>query len=226
MSRKPRSAPPAVTAVSSAPPPAAGIRIRPADAVGMLAVTIHYLEMTAPPLRPAVSRPCLGPMPELTLIRLAGPGAGALYRELFFTVGAPWLWSERTLWNETALNQWLADARVAVWLLRVGETIAGFGELSHIVPAVVELSYFGLRPEWIGHGLGPWFLDQVIRRAWEHPACWRLGVYTSSFDHPRALPLYQAAGFRPLHILSRKIPDPRQRGILPLNAAPHVPPGS
>jgi hypothetical protein len=39
--------------------------------------------------------------------------------------------------------------------------------------------------------------------AWDRPGTARVTVNTNSLDHPRALPLYQKAGFTPVHRESR-----------------------
>jgi ribosomal protein S18 acetylase RimI-like enzyme len=79
-------------------------------------------------------------------------------------------------------------------------------------------------PEFIGRRLGPFLLRAAIDRAWSRPIR-RLWVHTRMYDHPKALGLYQRAGFvvyarRPL-----QFEDPRARGILPRNLSnPRLPP--
>src|ERR1043166_3988895 len=51
-------------------------------------------------------------------------------------------------------------------------------------------------PEAVGRGLGFFFLNQSIALAWANPIS-KLLVNTCTLDHPRALPLYQRAGFEP-----------------------------
>ena len=48
-------------------------------------------------------------------------------------------------------------------------------------PPDIELGYFGLMPEFIGQKLGPWLLDQAIRRAWSY-APKRFWVHTQTLD--------------------------------------------
>jgi GNAT superfamily N-acetyltransferase len=72
---------------------------------------------------------------------------------------------------------------------------AGLAELDRRDPPDIELAYFGVLPEFISQGLGRFLLDWAIRHAWrQRPA--RFWVHTCDLDHPRALPLYQKAGFR------------------------------
>jgi GNAT superfamily N-acetyltransferase len=51
-------------------------------------------------------------------------------------------------------------------------------------------------PEYLGRGLGFFFLRQSIEIAWAKPIS-KFLVNTCTLDHPRALPLYQRAGFVP-----------------------------
>ena len=58
----------------------------------------------------------------------------------------------------------------------------------------VELVQFGLTPEFIGQGLGKWFLQWTIDRAWSYEPT-RFWLHTCTKDHPAALPNYLKAGF-------------------------------
>ena len=79
-------------------------------------------------------------------------------------------------------------------ILHVGGVPAGFSELDRRQTPEIELSFFGLAPEFIGQGIGAYFLNWTVRRAWEH-APTRLWMHTDTLDHPRALGLYQRMGF-------------------------------
>jgi GNAT superfamily N-acetyltransferase len=57
-----------------------------------------------------------------------------------------------------------------------------------------ELCLFGLLPEFIGQGLGGYFLDWVIEALWR-PGIDKAVIDTNTRDHPRALAIYQKAGF-------------------------------
>jgi GNAT superfamily N-acetyltransferase len=63
------------------------------------------------------------------------------------------------------------------------------------VAGEVELVQFGLTPEFIGQGLGKFFLQWAIDRAWGYGPR-RLWLHTCTLDHPAALPNYLKAGFR------------------------------
>jgi len=152
----------------------------------------------------------------------ADPPTASYYRWLYTAVGEAWLWHERRMMNDTELLEIVADGRVEVLVAHVGGTPAGYAELDRRDLDRVNLSYFGLMPEFIGRGLGRWFLDTAIRAAWEGGAP-RLTVNTCTFDHPRAMPLYKSLGFVPFRESTREVWDPRVRGPLPRTAAPHIP---
>jgi GNAT superfamily N-acetyltransferase len=71
---------------------------------------------------------------------------------------------------------------------------AGFAELDRWEDDEIELVQFGLMPEFIGQGLGKYFLQWTIDRAWSYQPR-RFWLHTCTLDHPRALPNYVAAGF-------------------------------
>ena len=61
-------------------------------------------------------------------------------------------------------------------------------------PADVELVQFGLMPEFIGQGLGGWFIRWIVDHVWSrHPE--RFWLHTCTLDHPAAVPNYRKAGF-------------------------------
>jgi GNAT superfamily N-acetyltransferase len=74
-----------------------------------------------------------------------------------------------------------------------------------IVP-MIDLAYFGLVPEAVGQGLGRFLLETAVHLAWDRPGATRVTVNTCSLDHPRALPLYQRAGFEPVRRETRRRP--------------------
>lgn len=183
---------------------------------GHLSVIVTYLEMASPPDRPAVPKP----PGDLALVR-ADPPTWSFYRYLYDTVGEPWLWHERRRMPRKELERSIHDRRVEVWVLYVDGTPAGYFELDGRAPEM-DLAYFGLIPDFIGRKLGPWFLDSAIRMAWERKPKTLL-VNTCTFDHPKALGLYQQMGFVPVRHVTRRIRDPRVDGFLPRSAGAHIP---
>jgi hypothetical protein len=48
-------------------------------------------------------------------------------------------------------------------------------------------------------------------------------VHTCTLDHPAALGFYRRHGFVPTKRTIETFPDPRLLGVLPADAAPHIP---
>lgn len=185
--------------------------------VGCYRSRIIYLDMREPPwgVRP---RPTLAPPPGLAVERIRGMSPSA-YRALYRRIGERWLWWERLPLTDTELAALLADPRVEIRLLRQGERALGYAELDRRHRREVELVYFGLVPEAIGRGLGKFLLHEIVHAAWSGPPRpRRLWLHTCTEDHPRAIALYQAAGFRPYRCEEVIVPDPRLSGLLPSSA--------
>ena len=138
----------------------------------------------------------------------------SFYRYLYEAVGEPWLWFERRQWSDEALATALAKPTIQVFVLYVGGVPAGYFELDAAGARETELCYFGLMPEFIGRRLGPFLLNAAIEQAWSRPLE-RFWVHTCTFDHKRALPLYQRAGFVVFARRQVSFDDPRESGILP-----------
>jgi ribosomal protein S18 acetylase RimI-like enzyme len=170
---------------------------------------ITYLEMHERPKTPRIP----APLARLALMQ-AENCTVSFYRYLYETVGTPWLWYERRLLADGALAAVIAKPTTEIFVLYVGGVPAGYFELDAAPPQETELCYFGLTPEFIGRGLGPFLLRAAIDRAWSRPIT-RLWVHTRSFDHPKALGHYQRAGFVVYARQSLRFEDPRTRGILP-----------
>jgi GNAT superfamily N-acetyltransferase len=186
---------------------------------GQLADTITYLEMLAKPKR----LPVPPPPAKLALLK-AERCTVSFYRYLYNTVGEPWVWYVRRLWGDERLKEWLARPEIEVFVLYVAGVPAGYFELERAASGDTELCYFGLIPEFIGQGLGFPFMQAAVDNGWLG-ATRRLWVHTSTFDHPRALGLYQRAGFRVYRRDAVTFEDPRLSGILPRSLKhPFLPP--
>jgi GNAT superfamily N-acetyltransferase len=98
--------------------------------------------------------------------------------------------------------------------LYVSGAPAGFFELDTAVSRETKLCYFGLIPEFIGRRLGPYLLQAAIDRAWSRPID-RFWLTTSTFDHPKALQVYQQSGFVVYARRPILFDDPRERGLMP-----------
>jgi GNAT superfamily N-acetyltransferase len=181
-----------------------------------LEVTFTYLEMHNAPIRPQILPPVLKYPVKLT--RIMEPTVG-FYRYLYNAVGEPWLWYERRIMEDEPLIQIIHDERVEIYCLFVGSVPAGYAELNRRDRLDIELSYFGLIPDFIGKGLGRYFLEAVIDIAWSHNPN-RFWLHTCTLDHPSALPNYQRRGFSMSNQITRKVMDPRQVGYLPVSVGP------
>ena len=167
-------------------------------------ITITYLEMHAPPTRP----PAPAPLGKLAILRAERPTV-SFYRYLYNTIGEPWNWVERRLLDDDALRAIIHDDKIDIYVLHVGGVPAGYVEQDRRHAREIEIAYFGLVPDFVGRGLGSYFLDWAVSTAWLHKPK-RVWVNTCSLDHPRALSVYQRAGFVPY--------DRRVDQIMPMSA--------
>jgi GNAT superfamily N-acetyltransferase len=151
---------------------------------------VTYLEMTGPPLGAAL----LPPRPGIEVRRAIRPTIG-FYRYLYDAIGAEWTWYERKLLCDAELAATIHDAGVEVNVLWADGVPAGLAELDFREPPDVELAYFGVLPDFIGQGLGRFLLDWAVHHVWRSRPR-RFWVHTCDLDHPRALDVYQKAGFR------------------------------
>jgi GNAT superfamily N-acetyltransferase len=157
--------------------------------VSVVEVTTWLLEMRDRALlRPA--RPPDTPFP----IERAAVVQPELNRFLYTAVGGDWYWTGRLPWTYERWRNWLDRPEVETWIARRGANPAGYFELEQQDRGDVELAYFGLMPQFIGHGLGGHLLTAAISRAWDLPGTRRVWVHTCSLDHPAALANYQARG--------------------------------
>lgn len=154
-------------------------------------VTITYLELLAPPARAP------RPLPDGAAVVRARAPTAAFYRFLYREVGRRWGWTDRDRLSDDALEAAVGHADVYVRVLYRAGTPAGYAELDARRAGEVQVLYFGLMPHAIGAGLGTAFLDDTLEAAWALPGVGRVWVHTCTLDHPRALGVYRAAGFRP-----------------------------
>jgi GNAT superfamily N-acetyltransferase len=154
----------------------------------LVEVTVYYLEMRAPSY---ASVPA--PREGLTVLHIKSPTV-PYYRARYSAVGKDYYWLSRRKMSDEALAAILGDPRSELHLLQVDGTPAGFAELDRRQGDAIELVQFGLMPDFIGQGLGKWFLRWTIDKAWSY-APRRFWLHTCSLDHPAALPNYRKAGF-------------------------------
>ena len=139
---------------------------------------------------------------DVSIERVEAP-TPALYRDLYDRVGRPWLWYERRLLSDDALQMLLSRPGHELHVARHGGVLVGYFELGDD-----ELEFFGLTLAYVGRGIGPWLLDRAIERAFARGTT-RLSLNTNTLDHPRALDTYRRACFRPVRSESKELQDPR-----------------
>ena len=178
-----------------------------------LVTTVTYLEMLSYPKHLVLNKP-----EQLnTEIKLIVKPSVEFYRYLYNTVGEKWTWIERRLLDDIDLGKLICSSDVEIHILYVDDNVAGFGEIGwHRESNGSEIKYFGLMPDYIGKRLGPYFLNNIIKIAWERNPV-RLRVNTCDLDHPSALRVYQKSGFNILEEIVEKLPDPTKVGL------PHPP---
>lgn len=167
-----------------------------------LETTVTDLEMAE---RPALHVPPPAGL-RLAVLRAAPIPAG-FYRYLYDAVGRPHHWVDRNAWDDAMLTARINHEAVTVMVLYAGGVPAGFYELDAREAGRIEISLFGLTPDYQGRGLGRYFLAHAIREAWARTPE-RVATNTCTLDHPAALPLYQKMGFRPVGRRTRVIEVP------------------
>lgn len=116
------------------------------------------------------------------------------YRFLYDAVGRDYDWTSRKKLSDAELAALLHDPRMEVHVLMAEGVPAGFAELDRRKDGEIELVQFGLIPEFIGQGLGRYFLQWTIDKTWSYSPR-RFWLHTCTKDHPTALPNYLKAGF-------------------------------
>ncbi len=171
-----------------------------------VAVTVTFLRMDERPADPPRLLPNSTAMVKLAACTVP------FYRYLYDTVGGPYLWWLRRSLPDAAIEALLRDPAVFITVLYRGGEPAGFFELDFRQHPVVNLSYFGLMPVAIGAGLGSAFLRAAVDMAFQGRAQ-AVTVNTCTADHPRALPGYLRAGFRPVRAVREIWDVPTRLGL-------------
>ncbi len=178
------------------------------DRTTRIAVDVTFLR-----LEPGVAVQAPALPPGDALVRVSRPSVG-FYRYLYDTVGQKYCWWLRRLAPDEEIASLLADPATAIHVLyRDGEP-AGFFELDGRSGRDVNLGYFGLMPHAIGTGAGPGLLAAAVALARAVSQNGSVRVNTCTADHPRALPTYLRAGFRPLRTVREIWDIPDRLGLL------------
>lgn len=184
---------------------------------GQIGAIVTSLEMT--------SRPALRATPasDLQMERWHAPSPDR-YRTLYRRVGEPWLWFSRLELSDTELSDIIHDEQVRIWAvldrrgIEIGILELDFREAGHC-----EIAFFGLVPELAGKGHGRWLMAMALQAGWAEQGVRRMWVHTCSLDAPGALNFYIRSGFTPYQRQVETFPDPRLSGLIPREAAPHIP---
>jgi len=164
----------------------------------MSEVTITYLEMReAGELRP---KTCDDPKFE---IREYAPPHWQFNRELYFSVGEAWSWTDKRGWSDEQWREYVGSGRLRTFVASYDGATAGYYELHGAPGSEIEIAYFGLLPSFFGRGFGGALLTSALQEAWRmNPS--RVWVHTCTLDHPASLRNYEARGMKIWKIESRK----------------------
>jgi GNAT superfamily N-acetyltransferase len=158
------------------------------ELVEQVDVTVYYLEMLTPSQRTVPA-----PRDDPTVLH-SRPSSVPYYRFLYDAVGKDYNWLSRRKLSDDDLATILQDPLNEVHVLHVDGSPAGFAELDRRQADEVELVQFGLMADFIGQGLGTWFLQWTIDKVWSYSPR-RFWLHTCTLDDPAAVPTYQKAGF-------------------------------
>jgi GNAT superfamily N-acetyltransferase len=152
-------------------------------------VTTTYLEMTSPSELKKKDRGYL----EVAIKQVEIP-LPEFNRFLYAIVGNNWYWYDRLNWSYTQWQEWVDRPELQTWVMYMQGTPTGYFELEQKRDDV-NIVFFGLLPQFIGKGLGGYFLCVAVERAWAFGAK-RVTLNTCTLDHKSALKNYQARGFK------------------------------
>ena len=149
-------------------------------------VKVTFLEMHQPKeFPPILANAVFEPLPK--------PIAVNEYRKYYYGVGEKYSWLDRMVMPDEELWQKINASNVEIFVFYVNNEAAGYIEFLR-EEKFVEVVYFGLLPGFIGKGLGKYFLQWVIAKAWSYQPQW-IQLNTCTLDHPNALSTYKKAGF-------------------------------
>lgn len=160
----------------------------------MIDYTVTFLEMQT---RPNYARP---PQPvghPMALLQAHNP-PNWYFLNLYDAVGAEYLWTDMHDLSDAALTAFVQHPDMEMYTLIRDGWPAGFFMLDRKVPELCDIAYLGLVPQAIGLGLGKYMLHTAIHMAWDGHDTKTVSLHTCTLDHPRALQIYQKAGFEPV----------------------------
>ncbi len=134
---------------------------------------------------------------KISLVKAVGI-APSFYRYLYEQVGKPHHWFVRRGMSDAQLTAVLNSGNADVWVMYVDGGPAGFFEIdTSQTPQIADIPYFGLISHYQGRGLSKFLLSEAIAAAWDKQPT-SVTIQTNTLDSPRALVLYQKAGFEPV----------------------------
>ncbi|HEY3471095.1 MAG TPA: GNAT family N-acetyltransferase [Amycolatopsis sp.] len=137
----------------------------------------------------------LNPAPFVDGLTLEATGPGPHIRDLHVRIGTPYRWPSATRSDED-WARWLDEPGRHYRLIEYRGEVAGAADFEPQPGNDVEITTFGLLPEFVGKALGGYALTLVVAEAWTPPGTRRVWLHTSTLDHPNALPNYLRRGFR------------------------------
>lgn len=159
-----------------------------------------YIEMTTP----AAFQAAYSSAPGVKVVKMEIPDVN-FYRFLYGSVGEQWAWRDRLLLSDDELQRVLSDPSTSVYVLYADGVPAGYFELCR-QGLSTEIAYFGLRPGFLGRGLGKHLLSCAIAQAWSSGAH-RVWLHTCNLDSPHALDNYLKRGFTVYDVREEAMPE-------------------
>ncbi|MGL4239906.1 MAG: GNAT family N-acetyltransferase [Beijerinckiaceae bacterium] len=181
---------------------------------GKIANAVTWLAIARP-------EPAGLPAPHGLTLRRLGPADGAAFRLLYRDIGRDWLWAGLLAKSEPEIAERLARPDVLSFAAEREGAPVGMLDMERTAGEGLEVVYFGFVPAFVGRGAGAWLMDEAKRIAARSGE--RLWLHTCNHDHPKALAFYRRQGFGVTAVGYEVMDDPRAQGLLPEDAAPHVP---
>jgi GNAT superfamily N-acetyltransferase len=157
-----------------------------------LPFTVTFLAMDAPPAGAAPD------MPDDVRLEVAKNPPVWFFLALYGAVGRDYEWVDKFDEDPETLRAELAHPDMQMTIASRDGWPQGFFLLDWRMPGICDLAYFGLVPEAVGTGIGAKLLAAAIAAGWARAGVTRMTLNTCSLDHPRALQVYNQAGFRPI----------------------------
>ena len=128
-------------------------------------------------------------------INLVNPVDFQINKFFYKNIGKKYRWTDRLIWSETEWIKYISNSKVATYILKVEEDLAGYFELIiHTNPQEIEIAYLGLLEEYHDKKLGGYLLSEAIKKSFIKKNIKRVWVHTCTLDHKNAIKNYLARG--------------------------------